>query len=90
MLKAADLEIGKLYTMHHVRKGTAVVRCLEVREGGGRFEVVKGELRGINDYYGPGDEIRTANDLAHFTRRRQHGHSKRTGRPDPSLPGAAA
>jgi hypothetical protein len=60
------VEAGKVYRMKHRRKGEAVVRCIEPYDDGGKFLVVKGTLRGMRDYYEPGDEFVTVNNLATF------------------------
>ena len=65
-INSANLKTGKQYKMVHSRKGTAIVECIEPYDDGGKFKVVEGELRGINDYYGPGDEVSTVNNLAKF------------------------
>lgn len=65
-VQAKDLVPGRLYRMFHSRKGVAVVECVEPYTDGGCFIVREGELKGSKDYYGPGDEFRTVNNLATF------------------------
>lgn len=67
-IASARLKPGVNYRMVHSRKGEAVVKCVEPAADGGTFIVIEGELRGIGDFYGPGDEFVTVNDLAKFYR----------------------
>lgn len=65
-IASAKLKPGVNYLMKHTRKGEALVKCVEGTVDGGTFIVMEGELRGIHDHYGPGDEFMTCNDLAKF------------------------
>lgn len=67
-IASKNLKPGVNYRMVHSRKGEAVVKCTAAQEDGGEFIVIEGELRGINDFYGPGDEFTTINNLAKFYR----------------------
>ncbi len=67
-IASKNLKPGVNYRMVHSRKGEAVVKCVASQEDGGEFIVIEGELRGIHDYYGPGDGFTTVNNLAKFYR----------------------
>jgi len=67
-IASKNLKPGVNYRMVHSRKGEAVVKCEEPAPDGGTFIVIEGELRGIHDFYGPGDRFTTVNNLAKFYR----------------------
>lgn len=67
-IASKNLKSGVNYRMVHSRKGEAVVKCVTSAPDGGTFLVIEGELRGINDFYGPGDEFGSINNLAKFYR----------------------
>lgn len=67
-IASKSLKLGVNYRMVHSRKGEVVVKCVEPATDGGTFVIIEGELRGINDFYGPGDRFTTINNLAKFYR----------------------
>src|SRR5271156_4013787 len=67
-IASKNLKPGVNYRMVHCRKGEAVVKCVEPAPDGGEFIVIEGELQGINDFYAPGDNFTTNNNLAKFYR----------------------
>jgi hypothetical protein len=67
-IASKNLKPGVNYRMVHVRKGEALVKCEEPATDGGTFIVIEGELRGIHDFYGPGDRFTSVNNLAKFYR----------------------
>jgi len=67
-IASKNLKPSVNYRMVHSRKGEAVVKCVEPDTDGGTFVVIEGELRGINDFYGPSDKFTTINNLAKFYR----------------------
>jgi hypothetical protein len=67
-IASKNLKPGVNYRMVHTRKGEALVKCEEPALDGGTFIVIEGELRGIHDFYGPGDRFTTVNNLAKFYR----------------------
>lgn len=67
-IPSKNLKPGVNYRMVHSRKGEALVKCVAPAQDGGTFIVMEGELRGIHDFYGPGDRFDTVNNLAKFYR----------------------
>jgi hypothetical protein len=52
----SQLEPGKTYTLQHKRFGNADVKVLELDGDWIYVEVIKGELVGINDSWGEGEQ----------------------------------
>ena len=63
-----NLHIGAIYTMHHCRKGSAVVEVLAIDDPWIDCRVVVEHLQGLGrgSYRGTGDEVRVRDCLARF------------------------
>lgn len=67
-IKIEDLICKNIYTMTHCRKGSAIVKIIDINKLTGwiTIEIVNGDLTGLNDQWDNGETLSVIDSLCTF------------------------